>query len=306
MKYALSLLPCFNQVESISTITSGLSQHCFKVTADNNVYFAKTINGNAEIAVTACAGESGLSPNIIYHDQHWLICRFIEADNLTQSALPIVDKVGYAIKLMVQCHQLIVKPPELSPKGIINSLLNNSHYSRLQETTLLALADLIIVPINNSKNNVCCHGDLNFSNVLINELINVEQRTWLVDYECACTAPIEYDLAMFIAVNGLTDETSIIIEQYQIYSSVKIDPLLLNAYLLFCYFINALWYFNTYHEKAQPEERMSENKLVLLKHAQQQWDAFQSLLKTNDSPLLSRLSIKLTNILPALNFKNQT
>lgn len=302
MKHALSLLPCFNQIESISTITSGLSQHCFKVNADNNVYFAKTINDNTETSVTAYAGKSGLSPNITYHDQDWLICRFIKADNLTQSALPIDDKIYYALTLMVKCHQLSVKPPELSPKGIINSLLNNSHYSTLQKTTLLALADLIIVPINNNKNGVCCHGDLNFSNVLI----NVEQRTWLVDYECACTAPIEYDLAMCIAVNGLTDKTSIIIEQYQIYSSVKIDLLLLNAYLLFCSFINALWYCNTYHEKAQPEECMSENKLALLKHAQQQWSAFQSLLKTNDSPLLNRLSIKLTNILPALNFKNQT
>lgn len=284
---------------------SGLSQHCFKVNADNKAYFAKTINGKTEISVTTCAGRSGLSPCVIYHDQQWLICRFIEADNLAISTLDSDDRINHAIYLMVQCHQLNVEPAELATKDIIKTLLSNTHYSTLQKTALLASSDLILAPLNDNNNNnngVCCHGDLNFSNILINQ----DQATWLVDYECACTAPIEYDLAMFIAVNGLTDETSIIIEQYQIYSSVKIDPLLLNAYLLFCYFINALWYFNTYHEKAQSEERMSENKLVLLKHAQQQWDAFQSLLKTNDSPLLSRLSIKLTNILPALNFKNQT
>ena len=298
MKDTLRVLPCFKQVESISTIPSGLSQHCFKIHADNNIYFAKTIEDNTEISVTACAGKSSLSPNIIYHDQHWLISRFIEADNLALSTLHTDEKIDYSIRLMVKCHQLDIKPVELSPKEIINSLLKNPYYSRLQTKVLLAFTDLIIMPVDETKKGVCCHGDLNFGNVLI----DLAQRTWLVDYECACTAPIEYDLAMFIAVNGLaSNKISVIIEQYQIQSSVIVDPLLLNSYLRFSYFINALWYFNSYHEEIH-----TERKQALLKHAEKQCDALRTSLELVDSPLLSRLSSKLTDILTTFDFSNQT
>ncbi len=296
MKDLLSALPCFTQVEKITAITSGLSQSCFKVNADSKVYFAKTITDNIEALVAAYADKSGLSPSVIYHDQGWLICNFIDANSLAQSTIDTDEKIKHAIKLMVQCHQLNIKPAKLAVKNVSNTLINNSHYSTLQQLALLQFSELILAPLNNIKGGVCCHGDLNFSNVLMNQ----GQGTWLVDYECACTAPIEYDLAMLIAVNNLaSDKITIIIEQYEIQSSVKVDPQLLNHYLLFCYFINALWYFNTYHERAD-----TENNQALLNHTKKQWCALQSSLKTDDSPLFSSLSIKLTNILTALNLSN--
>lgn len=302
MQDTLSNLPCFTQVESINKIPSGLSQHCFKVTADNKVYFAKTISNDTEVSVTEYAGKSGLSPSLIYHDKHWLITNFIDANNLAQSTLKTDDKINHAMKLMVQCHQLNVKPAELSAKYIINSLINNSHYPKSQKVALSQLAELIIEPLSISRNDVCCHGDLNFSNVLINQY----QSAWLVDYECACIAPLEYDLAMFIAVNNLpSDEITMIIEQYEIQSSLYVDLQLLNHYLLFCYFINTLWYFNTYHEKVLIKET-TEDKQALLKHAQKQWHAFHSLITIDDSPLLSGLGIKLTDILTTFDFSNQT
>tara|TARA_R110001583_G_scaffold59932_2_gene178294 strand:- start:13577 stop:14518 length:942 start_codon:yes stop_codon:yes gene_type:complete len=313
VKDALSDLPCFTQIASISKIVSGLSQHCFKVAADNKVYFAKTISNNTEVSVTESAGKSGLSPSLVYHDQHWLITHFIDADNLALNTLKPDNKIHHAIKLMVQCHQLNVKPAELSAKDIIKSLLHNSPYPMGQKTGLLKLADVILAPLNKSRNSVCCHGDLNFSNVLI----NLEQRTWLIDYECACTAPIEYDLAMFIAVNSLaSDDITLIIEQYEVQSAVDVDSKLLNDYLLFCYFINALWYFNTYHEKTDTsgtntkstnaKNTYIESKQALLKHGQRQCYALESLLKVEDSPLLSRLGIKFTDILTTFDFSNQT
>jgi thiamine kinase-like enzyme len=303
VKDSLSALPCFIQVDSISKIASGLSQHCFKVTADNKVYFAKSITDNTEVSVTQCAGKSGLSPSLIYHDQHWLVTQFIDASNLAQSTINTDDKINHAIKLMVQCHQLEVKLAELSTQDIIKSLLNNLHYPESQKIALLQLAKLILEPLNVSQNSVCCHGDLNFSNVLINQI----HSTWLVDYECACIAPIEYDLAMFIAVNSLaSNKITLIIKQYEHQSSVNVQPKLLNHYLLFCYFINALWYFNTYHEKTANDGANTESKQALLKHAQQQLYALHSSLKGEDSLLLSGLGIKLTNILSTFDFSNQT
>lgn len=303
VKDALSALPCFTQVENISIIAPGLSQHCFKVCADNKVYFAKTINDTAEASVTACASKLGLSPNVIYHDSDWLISNFVDASNLALSKTDTENKIEHAIKLMVQCHELKIKPSKLAVKEIINVLINNSHYSSLQQTTLLQAAEIISIPLNHNNNNVCCHGDLNFSNVLINQM----QNTWLVDYECACAAPIEFDLAMFIAVNNLDyDKITIIIEQYELQSSVYVDLKLLNHYLLFCYFINALWYFNACHEKMHFEVTNMESKQALLKLAKKQWYALHSSLKITDSPLLSSLSIKLTNVLTTLDFSNQT
>lgn len=298
MKKSLRALPCFTHVDEISTISIGLSQSCFKVNADNKVYFAKTVTDNIEISIAVCASKSGLSPAVIYHDQDWLICNFIDSNNLTHNKIDTEKKIEHAIKLMVQCHQLNINPAKLSETDISNALINSSHYSTLQQTALLQLAELILVPLNNSINGVCCHGDLNFSNVLMNQV----QSTWLVDYECACTAPIEYDLAMLIAVNNLaSDRITIIIEQYKMQSSVEVDPQLLNHYLLFCYFINALWYFNTYHKNTN-----SEKNQALLKHAKKQWFALQSILNVNNSPLFSRLCIKLTNVLATFNFNNQT
>lgn len=296
MKDLLSALPCFNQIEKISIITSGLSQNCFKVVADNKVYFAKTVTDNIEVPMAICASKSGLGPSVIYHDQNWLICNFIDANSLAQSTIDTEEKIKHTIKLVVQCHQLNIKPAELAVKNVSNTLINNAHYSTPQKAALLQIAELILLPLNSTINNVCCHGDLNFNNVLMNQA----QSTWLVDYECACTAPIEYDLAMLIAVNNLaSNKITIIIEQYEIQSSVYVDQQLLKHYLLFSYFINALWYFNSYRERAD-----IENNQALLNHTKKQWYALQSLLKANDSPLLSRLSIKLTNVLATLNLSN--
>lgn len=296
MRESLWALPCFTQVDDISTISIGLSQSCFKVNADNKVYFAKTVTDNIEVSIAICASKSGLSPEVIYHNQDWLICNFIDSKNLAHSTIDTDKKIKHAIKLMVQCHQLKIKPVELSGVAICNALIKNEHYSPSQQIALLQLSELILVPLSNNMSGVCCHGDLNFSNVLMNQV----QSTWLVDYECAYTAPIEYDLAMLIAVNNLAnDKVTIIIEQYEMQSSVKVDSQLLNHYLLFCYFINALWYFNAYHKNTNNEDNQA-----LLKNTKKQWYAFQSSLKPDASPLLSRLSIKLTNVLATLDFYN--
>jgi thiamine kinase-like enzyme len=301
VKSLLYALPCFNHVEKISTVSSGLSQSCFKVFADNKIYFAKTISNNTEVLVAKSAGYSDLGPTVIYHDDSWLVSEFIETRNLALSTLNTENKIDQTIKLMTRCHQLNMNtlPDQLNPKALIYSLIDKPHYSAIQQTALLAFSQLILTPLENTKQGVCCHGDLNFTNVLMDE---VQSTSWLIDYECACTAPIEFDIAMFIAVNNLNNKVKkITIEQYENQSSVKVDQLLLNHYLLFSYLINALWYFNVSHEKTQ-----NEDKKALLKHAEAQWYALHSSLKITDSPLLNSLSIKLTNVLTTLDFSNQT
>lgn len=298
MRPSLNALPCFNTIEYITEIESGFSQRCFKVCADNKVYFAKTINDNTEALVSTCANNANLSPAVIYHDDNWLISQFIDANNIELSAISTDNKIKHTIKLMVQCHQLTIQPAELAVKDIISSLVNKTHYSTPDKTILLQFSEWISIALNIRKKGVCCHGDLNFSNVLMDQM----QKTWLIDYECACTAPVEFDLAMFIAVNNITkNKVATIIEQYEVQSSVNVAPKLLNNYLLFCYFINALWYLNTYQDAID-----IENKKELLIQTKAQWFRLQSSLKASGLPLFSSLSIKLTDILTTFDLSKQT
>jgi len=295
---SLKNLPCFNKVGNITEIHSGLSQRCFKVNADNKHYFAKTISNNTEVLVSHSANDYNLSPTVIYYDDNWLISHFVDGNNLGLSALSVDKKIGYATQLMVQCHQLSCKPPELSEQDVINELIDKPYYSTEQKNTQLPLLELILMPLNHIKKDVCCHGDVNFTNVLMDKTNN----TWLVDYECACMAPIEFDIAMCISINNLDgNELSMFVKQYESQSTLIVDPQLLNHYLLFCYLINALWYFNTYKEA-----KHLENKSILLKKAKQQCLALQSSDRIEDSPLLSSLSIKLTDILTTFDLNEQT
>lgn len=267
---ALRTLPCFNHVEHINEITSGSSQSCFKIKADNRLFFAKTINDNSETQTALHSALKKLSPPVFYHDQNWLVTEFIDANNLALTTLGITEKIRYAISLMVRCHQLSEQPDELAPNSIINNLIAKSQFSTQKKKELLRLAEIILPPIAAKHKLVCCHGDLNFSNILIDK----KKHTWLVDYECACSAPIEYDLAMLIAVNNIPEnKIALIIAQYEYQScAVKVDSKRLTNYLTFSYFINSLWYKQAYQNSGDAN---------LLNLHQQQWVKFISIISNN-------------------------
>jgi len=307
VKNSLGALPCFTQIENITIITSGLSQRCFKISADNKVYFAKTITDDTEVKITASAARDKLSPEVFYSDQHWLITTFINANNLTLTTLNTDQKIYHAINLMVRCHKIKAKPTKLDPENIINELINKTHYSKAQKADLLQLTDLILPLLSTTKNSVCCHGDLNFSNVLVNALINEKakhkvnekvnqkQIDWLVDYECACTAPAEFDLAMFIAVNNLAHyKIDAIIALYQQHSFISIDRQLLNFYLSFCYFINGLWYYNAIQNTHVHQKHHTNNQIKLCVLAKQQWQALEEMNTKLKILTLPKLSISLS------------
>jgi len=243
MVHPLSTLACFNHIETIVPIVEGLSSHCYQVHADNKRFFAKQVTTTNECTISLHAASQNISPKVIYHDQHWLVTQFIEGENLALSLQTIDKKIVIAIKLMAKCHQITEKPVELAPKTISHELIKHSHFSRLKQAELLRMAEQLTSSLQHTNKLVCCHGDLNFSNVLIDQMKN----TYLVDFECACTAPAEYDLAMFIAVNNIEkNKVATIVEHYTAHSLLDIDLPLLNLFLMFCYFINGLWYMQAY------------------------------------------------------------
>jgi thiamine kinase-like enzyme len=278
----LSSLPCFTQVNLIETITTGLSSLCYRVHADNTIFFAKQVTENESI-VSLLSAKSNISPTVIYHDQHWLISQFIEGDNLSLEQHPLNEKISIAMKLMSQCHKLSTKTimldPSLSlhPKMLVYNLIDEIYLSTkqliaipaLQESTLIGIANHIFTLIPPMTNKVCCHGDINFSNILL----SAEKRAYLIDYECACIAPAEYDLAMFIAVNNLEKEHILpSVQQYTAHALVNINLPLLKHYLTYCYFLNGLWYIDAYQKSALPS---------FLCLAKQQWQNIHTVALVN-------------------------
>ena len=244
MVHPLSSLQCFNNVENIAPIASGLSSECYQVFADNQTFFAKRIASTNEVGIALHAATHSISPHVVYHDKNWLINQFVVGENLALAPLTLNRKITVALSLMAQCHQFKAKPSLLSPKRIVDDLINHDFYSTHEKLTLSRTAEQLIAQLTLSKHLVCCHGDLNFSNVIIDQ-----NKHYLVDFECTHTAPAEYDLAMFIAVNNLNhSQLATIVEDYNKHSWLAVDQALVKHFLHFCYFINALWYQQAYQK----------------------------------------------------------
>lgn len=234
-------------------MTGGLSSQCYRVQADNQCFFAKQIITADEPIFSINAAKNDLSPHVIYHDKYWLITEFIEGENLSLSQQTIKTKISIATELMAKCHQLNRQTNRLLPAHIISELLVGQPFSAQQYKSLLEYSLSIITPLKEAKNtaqnigqeDVFCHGDLNFSNILISK----KNKSYLIDFDCACIAPAEYDLAMFIAINNIDeDKIASSIKHYKNHSSCKIDFALFKHYLQFCYFINGLWYRQAYQQ----------------------------------------------------------
>ena len=293
----LGLLPCFKplKLEKVRAISAGLSQPCFYLQHDNQDYFAKRItNNSAEPLASELAAMQGIAPKVIYSGQHWLVTEFITGvglDNIVDThADSADDNLTITLSLLARCHCIPLqslehnesnqqKLPQLDIAVTVKQLLqavklSTSHLSVLQSLSDLLQQNLIrAVEKQSNIEQVFCHGDANFSNV-----IRLEKRAEkpselthkLVDFECASIAPIAYDLAMFMAVNGIdVSQVSAIISLYlQAYKAIKpsgeplcivdnlassrdcssnISVILVTRYLELSLFINGLWYLSQYH-----------------------------------------------------------
>jgi thiamine kinase-like enzyme len=261
---ALAQLPCFDQIKHIDSIDAGLSQQCFKVVTTTKTYFAKTqeLATQGFININSLVAKKGISPVVIYQNKQWLVTEFIEGKALSaQKNMNRADKIKIAIDLMSQCHQLSAQLDDLAPDIICADLINEANLSSDKKNELGHFANELLDTlknVDNALNNqvgkaplVCCHGDLNFSNIMVDE----SNQTWLIDYECASLAPAEFDLAMFIAINQLSaHEVLFAVQHYQQHRNITLCEKLIQAYLTFCYFINGLWYFNAFTKHPQQNE----------------------------------------------------
>ena len=261
----LTNLDIFSDIKHISPINSGLSGHSFKVETQGRLYFAKSLQrsntAHIELQVHQQAAIKGLSPTICYADQNWLITDFIQGDELSKAKLSIEDKLAVAVTIMYQFHQVSTEPlldnlPRLAITKTINDLLATSLYSAKQIELITQIGEKLAHSITVQGATVC-HGDINFTNVLVaqnTQLIYDKKVHFLIDFECACLADVEYDIAMLLAINTIDKQYhQLTIDRYKALSkndkNMKIPPKKVTRYLCFCYLINGLWFYNKFKQK---------------------------------------------------------
>jgi thiamine kinase-like enzyme len=304
----IQALSCFSSKScSVESLTGGESHLCFKVTVNKgsleNHYFVKSLadhqaTAKAETASNLLAAQAGLAPAIIYHSPLWLVCEFIAGESLSSfdaESMPHVSisKMMIAMNLMVKTHQL--KPSNdhqiLDIKGLLVSQKNQPHVTPLQHVALNITISKIVPKQARYADLVLCHGDVNYGNIRLSDTFRKDyalEKTWLVDYECSYLAEVEYDIAMFIAVNELgTDDVDSVIRSYQKYVEMNItdhakhivDKEKVRGYLACCYLINGLWYFEVANERKQSQD-------IMIK-ARQQFESFDqlALLEEKVAPL---------------------
>jgi len=271
---SLKSLSCFTEIREVSLLTGGLSQTCVKVITSTQLFFAKKLNNetaDGEVNAAITAAEQGISPNVIYHDRHWLVTEFVNGMTLARAELNVDAKISIALKLMARCHHLSISKheqsiPSLDTRQSVNALLvNPASFLPLQRDILDKLTSTLTDTIDSlicktESLSVLCHGDVNFTNILLGK----NQRSWLIDFECAHRAPVEFDLAMLIAVNDLpVDNQKKIVDEYTtLVPRECINLALLDHYILYSFYINGLWYLDN----------------GLRSHAVTQWSAFDKFV----------------------------
>jgi len=253
---SLKSLPCFTEIIELSQLSDGYSHTCLKVSTYNHIYFAKKLNNataNGEVNAAMACAERGISPAIIYHDKQWLVTEFVDATSLADAKINADSKTIIALKLLADCNTLVAPEyyqsiPLLNARQSVNALLTRPtsliapHLDVLDKVTHTLTVAIESLICKTQPLNVLCHGDVNFTNVILGK----NQRSWLIDFECAHRAPVEFDLAMFIAVNDISIiEVKAVIDAYsELVPSVNIDLELLHHYLLYSFYINGLWYLD--------------------------------------------------------------
>ena len=246
-------LPCFNHSVVIERIEAGQSSDCFKVTTSNEQnkvkkYFVKyEVNADFfenELKVSKEAALINLSPNVIYSDNNWLVNEFIEGITLDHCLLAKKEKIKIALNLINKCDLLTASVPILDVNAIINNIMSTDVFTVKQYKYVQNILNKL--PLIEITERVVCHGDVNFSNVIVDK-----DNAWLIDFECSCLAEKEFELAMFFAINLLNvNEQFYALNVYEaINKKVKIDTGKVSSYLLCSTLINGLWYL----EKAKGE-----------------------------------------------------
>lgn len=291
-------------------------------------------SGTTEILANKLAADSGVAPKLIYAEGDWLISEFLSGELLGNGQLSEDEQLTVILSLLTKCHRLPFSSnnltsqitnsksantlanhsasvlPHLEIEQTISQLFQelsnqqpdvlNQQMSLTEINCLMTTAESVLQELAQIReevgqsNEVFCHGDANFSNVIKLENSTADDadfRYQLIDFECACIAPIEYELGMMMAVNEIENsKIEWVTTQYaaqqnrQQYSRSSSDnqqenhteivdnleqmmtlPRNISTELVTRYFalsliINGLWYFSKYQQYQDEKYKELANK----------------------------------------------
>jgi thiamine kinase-like enzyme len=281
---SLKALSCFDSISDVSILKNGLSHTCIKVTTPSQAYFVKRLNqatSQTEVFCTKVVSQADLlnrlCPQVIYNDDNWLVTEFIEGETLASSSLSYHERLTTGLTLITKFHQLLPLDdtqsiPRLNTLHSVSRLLTSQTNPLISKRIVLdKVTQLLTTEINaqiakSGSPHRLCHGDINYTNILI----DTSHRSWLIDFECAHLAPVEFDIAMFIAVNNIsmTSLNNITREYMNLVPDRTINNTLLTYYILYSYFINGLWYYDNMNNVKESAQFISL--------AIEQWTAFDN------------------------------
>lgn len=248
---ALQAIKFLQPILAIEPIESGLSHYCFKVTAHSNTYFVKVYKTatntsfTEQIKIEQLTGDQGLSPKVIDYCPLGSYCvyQYFAGKTLFESAVSNNDKNTMVVDLLVTCHAIQHKPIPLDIKQSIKNLLPRLKLADITKSKIIDNVNTCLQALALSKGElVLCHGDLNYSNVLI-----ADNKLVIVDWEYGCLAEKEYDIAMMLAINNVpADLYNSIVEQYNLKAQstpAKLSKVM--QYLTLCELLNALWFMQS-------------------------------------------------------------
>jgi len=284
LRSKLQSLSCFSKSSMVTILTEGSSRCNFKVVEQGASYFAKhmgkqNIDVKCLVEINKAAFRQGLAPNVVYYDDDWFVTEFLSGESINRRVMSEEEKLFYCLGGIAKFGQLPLTLPQLNIKKVIDKLtnklcqLNAITDHQYREFTLISdKLNRIIQP-----GITCCHGDVNFSNVFLIDNTSIsknvstsinsstvslrfaEKIPVLIDFECACLADTEYDIAMCLAVNELTINDFTKLQLYRhlndsfantglsSYLEHELDVSLVTRYLYFSYLINGLWYLEQFH-----------------------------------------------------------
>ena len=308
-------------ITQLIPIEHGISQQCFYVQIQNKLtlnfhnYVVKVYQHCKDITslreYKAYCAFNNTWPNsakLIAYTDNLLVLEKINGDTLTDYRLkgaPLNDLLTLSVNAMFDLHQL-PKPDfnfclpvsfEKVFEGLFTSFeAQHNNAQRLSHQVYLPhpiLArskqniQILIEQINTlNKNNdlVICHGDLNFGNMITDQLALIHDTELLVDnilckiidFESLCLMPPEYDIAMALAINELPE--SLIAQMCSLYQFKRnstgshcsqvikhcvLNETLIGYYYQLALYINGMWYLQQNIEQDKLNQLDKNNNIDL-------------------------------------------
>src|SRR5882672_7897452 len=216
---AIRALPCWSGDVEIVALSGGITNRNYRVSDHSGQQFVVRMGRDIpehgvmrfnELAAARAACAAGLTPEVVYAAEGFLVSRFVKGRTLTPADVRAAGQLERIVELLQRCHHEI--PRQLQGPALIFWVFQViRQYLRLLESrreypnavALDTLADmalrleLAVGPVTI----VFGHNDLLAAN-----LIDDGQRLWLIDWDYAGFNSPLFDLANLASNNEFTPE----------------------------------------------------------------------------------------------------